>query len=114
MKKLLLAGACALGLSTAALAALPPYADSAWQMTTIFESKEVIDAIEGAFIVSMEYQGTDEAGVLQWRLRTASCVFGIGLQALPMPESEHGIPMVGRVDYEIAGITRIAELCQNR
>lgn len=114
MKKLLLAGACVLGLSTASLAALPPYADSAWQMTTIFESEEVIDAIEGAFIVSMEYQGADEAGVLQWRLRTASCTFAIGLQALPMPESEDGVPMVGRVDYAIAGVTRIAELCENR
>lgn len=114
MKKLLLAGICALGLSTAAFAALPPYAESAWQMTTIFESEEVIDAIEGAFIVSMEYQGADEAGVLRWRLRTASCVFGIGLQAMPMPESEDGVPIVGRVDYAIAGVTRIAELCQNR
>lgn len=114
MKKLLFAGIFALGLSTAAFAALSPYADSAWQMTTIVESEEVIEAIEGAFIVSMEYQGADEVGVLQWRLRTTSCVFAIGLQALPMPESDDGVPMVGRVDYEIAGVTRIAELCQGR
>ena len=111
MKKLLLAGACALGISTAAFAALSPYADSAWQMTTIFESEEVIGAIEGSFIVSMEYQGADEASVLQWRLRTDSCVFVIGLKALPMSESEGGVPMVGRVDYEIAGISRVDELC---
>ncbi|WP_139267223.1 hypothetical protein [Celeribacter indicus] len=111
MKKLLLAGACAFGISTAAFAALPPHADSAWQMTTIFESEEVIGAIEGSFIVSMEYQGADEAGVLQWRLRTDSCVFVIGLKALPMSESEGGVPMVGRVDYEIAGIRRVDELC---
>lgn len=113
MKKRMFAGLAAMGLSMSAFAALPGSGDSIWQMKTIFDSPQVAEVFRSDFIDSVTYQGHNAEGERLWRLRTRRCEFDVTLQALPMPITEDGIPMVGRVDYAVTSVTRIAERCQH-
>lgn len=103
MKTLIAAALSGALLATSAQAALPPFYDSGWMIKTILESDKVEDAVHG-FVTGVEYLGqSGEAGV-QWRVRTQDCSATVTLRPLAMPQKD-GVPMVGRVDYEIAAVS---------
>lgn len=88
----------------AALAALPPFYDSAHQIQTLLGDGAVYDAVKGAPVESVKSLGRNAAGNPEWRIKAGDCVLTAELSALPMPEG-----MVGRVDYEVSKIGACAE-----
>lgn len=87
--KLILAAATVLALAaTPAQAALSGFYDSAEQLTTIFASSDIADAVRQAPIGAITNTGTRKDGANEWTIRVQACDLVVYL--IPTPPKGPG------------------------